>query len=298
VQIVAGVAQAIALLAGLLREDGIGSVAVEDPGSLGARQQLEAWNVRTRPVRVDDEGVDVGLLTASGERVVMATPAHQFPTGVVLSGPRRRDLSAWAQAGGLIVEDDYDAEHRYDRPPVAALRATLADHVYYAGSVSKTLAPALRLGWVLAPPRWRERLAALKRDTDLGSATLPQLVLAHLMARGDLERHLRRARRRHRQRRDATVAALARHLPGVRIQGAAAGLHLTVLLPEGVVDTAVAADGLAAGVKVHPLTWHRIEDGPPGLVLGYAASSAADIERGIETLARVLPGPTRPRLAI
>lgn len=293
VQVVGGVAQAIALFAHLLREDGTHAIAVEDPCSLGARQQLAAWGVRARGVPVDEDGIDVDALADTGERAVMTTPAHQFPTGVVLSGARRRELSAWAREGALVLEDDYDAEHRYDRPPVAALRATLPDHVYYAGSVSKTLAPALRLGWVLAPARMRPRLAALKRDSDLGSATVPQLVLARLMTGGDLERHLRRARHRHRERRDALIASLAAHLPCARVVGAAAGLHLTVLLPDGVDDLRVAGDCLALGVKVHPLTWHRLADGPPGLLIGYAATSPGVIDQGVATLAGVLGGRTR-----
>lgn len=292
VQVVGGVAQAIALFAHLTRESGTDTIAVEDPCSLGARQQLQAWGVRTRGVPVDGEGIDVDALTVTGAQAVMTTPAHQFPTGVVLSGTRRRQLSAWARTGGLVLEDDYDAEHRYDRPPVVALRATLPDHVYYTGSVSKTLAPALRLGWVLAPARVRPRLAALKRDSDLGSATVPQLVLARLMVGGDLERHLRRTRRRHRERRDALLESLAERLPGARVLGAAAGLHLTVLLPDGTDDLQVAADCLSLGVKVHPLTWHRLADGPPGLLIGYAASSPGVIDQGVATLARVLGGRT------
>ena len=158
----------------------------------------------------------------------MLTPAHQFPTGVVLDGARRRELRRWAQDGGLIIEDDYDAEHRYDRPPVPALRAALPDRVCYAGSVSKLLAPALRLGWLLVPPAYHEDLVAAKRRADLGNAVLPQLVLADLMGSGELEHHLRLLRKRHVRRRDAMIAAVGAHLPRARIHGAAAGLHLTV----------------------------------------------------------------------
>ena len=121
----------------------------------------------------------------------MLTPAHQFPMGVVLGGaPRRRDLQQWARDGGLIIEDDYDAEHRYDRPPVPALHAALPGPVCYAGSISKLLAPALRVGWILAPARYHDALVTAKRDADLGNAVLPQLVLAELMGSGELERHL------------------------------------------------------------------------------------------------------------
>jgi len=148
--VVAGVAQALALLARTLRAAGLSSVAVEDPGSLGARQQLQNWQLDTPPVPVDDCGLQVDQLRASGAEVVMLIPAHQFPMGVILDGARRRQLRQWARDGGLIIEDDYDAEHRYDRPPVPALRAALPGQVCYAGSISKLLAPALRVGWILA----------------------------------------------------------------------------------------------------------------------------------------------------
>jgi GntR family transcriptional regulator / MocR family aminotransferase len=189
--IVAGVSQAIGLLSLVLRADGITAVAVEEPGSLGVRQHLRNWQLDTPPVAVDAEGLRVDRLRATGARAVMVTPAHQFPTGAVLSGPRRQELMAWARAGGLVIEDDYDAEHRYDRPPVPALRAMLAGHVCYAGSVSKLLAPALRLGWVLPPPPYRTALMTAKRNADLGNAALPQLVLARLIDSGELERQLR-----------------------------------------------------------------------------------------------------------
>ena len=221
-------AQALALLARTLRAAGLPSVAVEDPGSLGARQQLQSWQLDTVPVPVDDRGLQVNQLRASGAAAVMLTPAHQFPMGVVLDGARRRDLQQWARDGGLIIEDDYDAEHRYDRPPVPALHAALPGQVCYAGSISKLLAPALRVGWMLAAGAISRPLVTAKRDADLGNAVLPQLVLAELMGSGELERHLRFLRRRHVRRRDAMIGAVAAHLPEARVHGAAAGLHLTL----------------------------------------------------------------------
>ena len=188
--IVAGVAQAIGLIAQVLGNEGVHEIAVEDPGSLGARQHLQSWHARTPPIPVDVDGVRVDELRRQGSPAVLLTPAHQFPTGVVLGGERRRDLLRWAHEGGLIIEDDYDAEHRYDRPPVAALRSMLAD-ICYTGSVSKLLAPSLRVGWMLAPPKYRDAVVAAKRFADLGNAVLPQLVLAHLMDSGELERQLR-----------------------------------------------------------------------------------------------------------
>ncbi|MEW2398706.1 PLP-dependent aminotransferase family protein [Streptomyces sp. NPDC046862] len=297
VLVVAGTAQALALIGQVLREDGVEEIAVEEPGSLGVRQHLQRQGLRTPPVPVDGQGVRVSELRAEG--AVLLTPAHQFPTGVVLGGARRRELMRWAGEGGLIVEDDYDAEHRYDRPPVPALRAMLPERVCYAGSVSKVLAPALRTGWVVAPPRYRDALVAAKRFADLGNPALPQLVLARLMESGELERHLRQLRHRHRRRRDAMIVAIRDHLPGAVVHGAAAGLHLLITFggPDGTAaarrrkefaDTELAAASLARGVKVHPLSWHRQRPGPPGLLLGYAASPATAVAEGVATLGEVL----------
>ncbi|WP_420123056.1 aminotransferase class I/II-fold pyridoxal phosphate-dependent enzyme [Nakamurella sp.] len=293
--VVAGVAQALALLCWVLARRGIGEIAVEDPGSRGARQQLADWGARTVPIPVDNEGLRVDRLAATGTPAVLVSPAHQFPMGVVLSGARRRELAAWADAGGLIIEDDYDAEHRYDRPPVDAIKAARPDGTCYAGSVSKILAPALRLGWLVPPDGLYDEVVAAKQQADLGSPVLAQLVLADLMESGRLEAHLRSVRRRHRLRRDAMIAALGRHLPAATVHGAAAGLHLTVSFdgpPDrgALDDRALAARALAAGVKVQPLSWHRVAPGPPGLVLGYAASPAGQLEDAIARLADVAGG--------
>ncbi|GAA3722164.1 PLP-dependent aminotransferase family protein [Spinactinospora alkalitolerans] len=288
VLVVAGVAQALGLLAEVLRHDGISEVAVEDPGSLGARQHLRSRGLVAPPVPVDSEGIRVDALRAQGAPAVLLTPAHQFPTGVVLGGGRRRELMRWAGEGGLVIEDDYDAEHRYDRPPVPALRSMLAEHVCYAGSVSKLLAPALRVGWVLAPPKYRDALVAAKRHADLGNAVLPQMVLARLMESGEMERHLRLLRRRHRRRRDAMIDAIRTHLPDAVVHGAAAGLHLMITFDAGFADADLAAASLARGVKVHPLSWHGRRPDRPGLVLGYAASTPTAIGEGVATLADVL----------
>jgi GntR family transcriptional regulator/MocR family aminotransferase len=285
VVIVAGVAQALGLLAQVLRADGITQVAVEDPGSLGVRQTLVNCGLETPPVEVDSSGLRVDSLIASGVDAVMLTPAHQFPTGVILDGDRRRQLMRW---GGLIIEDDYDAEHRYDRPPVPALRAMLAEQVCYAGSVSKLLAPALRIGWVLVPSRYRDAVVAAKRNADLGNAALPQLVLAELMSSGELERQLRFLRRRHIRRRDAMISAVRTHLPGAVVHGAAAGLHLMITFDADFADVDLAAAALAQGVKVQPLSWHCQRPHQPGLIMGYAANPPTEIAEGIRILGQVV----------
>ncbi|MEV4005950.1 PLP-dependent aminotransferase family protein, partial [Actinomadura sp. NPDC049753] len=289
--VVAGTAQALGLVARVLAREGIDRIAVEDPGSLGVRQHLAHWGMTTPPVPVDTAGIRVDRLHATGAPAVLLTPAHQFPTGAVLGGDRRRDLTRWAAAGGLVIEDDYDAEHRYDRPPVPALRSMLPDRAFYLGSVSKLLAPALRTGWILPPPQHLDAVIAEKRFADLGNAALPQLVLAELMNSGEMERILRLLRRRHRRRRDTMIEAIAAHLPTAAVHGAAAGLHLTITFPgrPGTLhDTALAAAALEHGVKTHPLSWHAQRPHPPGLVLGYAAVPASAITDAIAALARAL----------
>ena len=226
--VVTGVAQALALLARVLRD--LGEIAVEDPGSRGAREELAYWGLRPVPVPVDEHGLRVDAL--GDLRAVLLTPAHQFPTGVVLAPRRRRDLLDWAAgADALIVEDDYDAEYRYDRAPVPALQASAPGLVAYAGSTSKTLAPGMRLGWLIPPRRLHADLVEAKHASDLGSPALPQLVLARLIASGELEQHIRLVRKRQRSRRDALLRALREHLPAARVQGIAAGLHLLITFP-------------------------------------------------------------------
>ncbi len=294
--IVAGVAQAMALLAQRLRAAGLSRIGVEDPGSRGARDELAHWGLRSVPVPVDEHGLDVAALARSGARAVLLTPAHQFPTGVVLAPPRRRALLDWAAAGGLVIEDDYDAEYRYDRAPVPAVQASGPDRVAYTGSTSKTLAPGMRLGWLIPPARLHADLVAAKHASDLGSPALPQLVLAQLIASGELDRHVRQVRARQRGRRDTLLAALREQLPGARVQGVPAGLHLLITFPDlpagpddtGPDDTELASRLQQDGVLVHPLSWHRVASGPPGVVLGYAAHSPDQLRDAAGRIARAV----------
>jgi GntR family transcriptional regulator / MocR family aminotransferase len=285
--VVNGVAQGLALIAQVLARRGVTTVGYEDPGSRGTRDQLERWGLSLEPVPVDDRGLDVDSLAATAVGTVFVTPAHQYPTGVVLAPERRRALLEWARTadGRLVIEDDYDAEHRYDRAPVAALAAVAPEHVVHVGSVSKTLAPALRLGWVVAPRDVREELVVRKQWSDITTPALGQLALAELITSGGFERHLRKVRARQRDRRDALLEAVRLHLPGTRVHGVAAGLHLLVGLPDGVDDAAVAERALTAGVAVQPLSHHRLRPGPPGLVLGYAATTPDRLREGVRLLA-------------
>jgi GntR family transcriptional regulator/MocR family aminotransferase len=288
--IVAGVAQSLALLAQTLTAAGRTAIAVEDPGSRGASDELAHWGLHPVPVATDEHGMNIDELDGTGLDAVLLTPAHQFPTGVVLSPVRRRALLGWMRDARLVIEDDYDAEHRYDRMPVRALQATAPDHVAHTGSTSKTLAPGMRLGWLIPPRRLHAELVAARHASDLGSPAVPQLVLAHLVASGEYDSHLRLVRNRQRQRRDAVLAALAEYLPEAQVQGVAAGLHLLITLPgrHGRADTQLAEAIRHRGVLVHPLSWHRHRPGPPGLILGYAAQPPDRLREAVRRMAVAL----------
>jgi GntR family transcriptional regulator/MocR family aminotransferase len=292
--VVTGVAQGLALMAQWLNAQGRTGIAVEDPGSRGAHDELAYWGLRPCPVPVDEHGLNTADLAATGLSAALITPAHQFPTGVVLAPERRRELLDWAAVvDALIIEDDYDAEYRYDRAPVPALQASSPAHVAYAGSTSKTLAPGLRLGWLIPPARLHAYLVEAKHAADLGSPALPQLVLARLIATGELAQHIRQVRKRQRARRDALLAAVREHLPGACVQGVAAGLHLLITFPDlagDLRDTDLAERLLRAGVLVHPLSWHRRLAGAPGLVLGYAAHTPDQLREAARQIARAARG--------
>jgi GntR family transcriptional regulator/MocR family aminotransferase len=221
----------------------------------------------------------------------MVTPAHQCPTGVALAPARRAALLEWAAAGeGFVIEDDYDAEFRYDRMPLAALQGLAPDRVIYLGTVSKTLAPALRLGWLVLPPALVELVAQQRVLADHGAPTLDQVALARLIDSGAYDRHLRQARRINRTRRDALVEAVRRHLPGSRVTGLAAGLHATVRLPREVDGAALTRAAVAHSLGVYPLAFAYMR--PPargdGLILGYANLAEEQIDEGVRLLAQVL----------
>ncbi len=283
--VTAGVTQGIVLLARVLREQGHARLAVEDPGFHLHRWSVERAGLEPVAVRVDAEGLDVDALAATGVRTVLVTPAHQMPTGVVLSPSRRADLLAWAdEVDGLVIEDDYDAEYRFDRDPVGALQGVDPQRVACAGSASKTLANALRLGWLVVPERLARAVAWERVAVDGGAPVLEQLALADLLERGEIDRHLRRTRRLYRRRRDVLVGALGEHLPCARIMGAAAGLHATILLPESLDEQRVLTELRASGVACQALGELRVAPGPPGLVLGYAHLSEEAIGRAVAAL--------------
>jgi GntR family transcriptional regulator/MocR family aminotransferase len=262
-----GVAEAVALVARVLRASGAGRVAVEDPSHPGTRELMAHGGLELVPVPVDADGVDVAAIAAAGVDAALVTPAHQSPTGVVLGPARRAALAGWARAtGGLVIEDDYDAEYRYDRHPVGALQGLAPDNVVHVHSVSKSLAPALRMGWAALPARLVGAVVDEKRLSDLGSPVLEQLTLAAFLEHGDLDRHLRRTRPAYRRRRDALLATLT----GLEVEGVAAGLHMLVRLPSGRSEDEAVAAAAARGVAVDALGPQvAAVPRPPALLLGY-----------------------------
>jgi len=287
-----GYAQGLSLTLRALAHRGSRIVAYEDPGGPGtARAAAETSGLTAVPVPVDAGGVDVAALDAGGARAVIVTPAHQWPTGVVLAPERRHALIAWAQRrDAYIIEDDYDAEFRYDREPVGSLQGLAADRVISVGTVSKSLAPALRLGWLLCPPALIEPLTDLKRIADRGSPALDQLALARLVESGRYDRHLRRMRTTYAARRTALVTALAQHAPAVRLSGLAAGFHAVAHLPAGVEEPAVVAAARERGVGLYGMSECRTSTcpTPPQLVLGFGNVTERAITEGIGAVAELL----------
>ena len=285
--ITSGFTQALALIVRALKARGIDAIAVEDPCFGFHREGISVAGLRPVPIPVDEDGLQVDRLAQAQVSAVLLSPAHSYPSGAVLSPPRRSALVAWARArDALIVEDDYDAEFRYDRAPVGALQGLAPEHVLYAGCASKTLSPALRLGWVAAPPHLRDELVREKVFNDMGGALLEQLAFARFLEGGGFARHLRRVRPVYRRRRDAVIEALSAHAGAARATGAAAGLHLFVRLPDGCDEQALLERAKAGGVLVEPAAWHFADsaNAPPALVLGYGALGEAAIRRGIEIL--------------
>ncbi|MEU6680011.1 PLP-dependent aminotransferase family protein [Streptomyces sp. NPDC046925] len=283
-----GVAQATALLGFVLHARGVRTVGVEDPGSPQHGELFASAGVATVPVPVDDEGADIGVLREHGLRAVVTTPAHQFPLGIGYSARRRAGLLDWARSvDGLIIEDDYDGDFRYDRAPVGALQGLDPEHVAYTGSVSKSLAPGLRLGWLLVPESLTDEVVARKRMMDLGNPALDQALLARFVERGDYDRQLRRCQRAYRERRDALVAALDTYFPGTEVTGIAAGLHVIARLPgRWGPQEAFLRRAAAAGVALRPLSDYGSASGPGVcLVLGYAHLTPARIAEGMRLVA-------------
>jgi len=293
--IVAGFRQGLNFTLAALARHGLQRIGLENPGPRDQGLLARRAGLEPVPVAVDEHGLNVRSLRDSGARAVLCTPAHQCPTGVALGPARRRELVAWAEdVDGVVIEDDYDAEFRYDRQPVGSLQGLDPSRVIALGSVSKTLAPTIRLGWVLAPRRFLGAIVDEKRLGSRGVPGLDQEALALLMKTGRFDRHLRRARDVYRSRRDVlkdeVELAFGRH----RLLGLEAGCHAVLRLPDGSDEGEVARTAAALGVRVNPLGHYRFEraDGssdplphPPSLVLGFGNVDQERIRRGVRLLA-------------
>jgi GntR family transcriptional regulator / MocR family aminotransferase len=293
--VTSGYSQGLALVCRALAGRGGRAVAIEDPSNIEQRAIVARAGLEPVPVPVDDGGVVVDALGRAD--AVVVTPAHQHPTGVLMAPGRRAALCAWLrERDAIAIEDDYDAEYRYDRAAVGALQGLEPERVVYAGSASKTLAPALRLGWLAVPAALMEAVRDEKALADRGTPRIDQLAFADFLARGELDRHLRRMRARYRARRDAMISALAEELPEAEVLGIAAGLHVTVRLPGD--EAAVREEAARRRIALETMRDFRPpeDDGMVTLMLGYAAVPEPAIRAGVRELAAAirLPG-TRPR---
>ncbi|MBO8193998.1 PLP-dependent aminotransferase family protein, partial [Streptomyces oryzae] len=303
--ICAGFAQGIALLARAVP----GAIAVEEYGLPFHRELLEPVT-RTRPLPVDAHGARTQLLDADPEfadvRAALLTPAHQYPLGVPLHPDRRAAVVEWAgRTGGLVLEDDYDGEFRYDRNPVGALQGLDPERVVYLGTASKALAPALRLAWMVLPDRLVEPVLAAKTPAEWTTGTLDQLTLADFLDCGAYDRHVRAMRHRYRARRDRLVGQLAARVPAARATGIAAGLHAVLRLPPGVTEPAALRTLQQADVALDPLSaFHHpaapTDAQPPSLVVGYGTPAEHAYAAALDALCGALArcgqasGPTPP----
>ncbi len=271
-----------------------GPLAVEAYGLGFHRSLMAAASVRTVPIEVDEQGARTEELT-SGARAVLLTPAHQFPTGGPLASGRRAAAVEWARGrGGLVLEDDYDGEFRYDREPVGAVQGLDPEHVIYLGSVSKSLSPAVRLGWMVLPGHLVDAVVGVKGEREAWASALDQLTLAEFLRSGQYDRHVRRMRQRYRGRRDRLVSVLAERAPHVFVSGIAAGLHAVLRLPART-EAGTLARAARAGVAVDGLSAFRHPDAGAspheGLVVGYAAPAEHAYGTALDALCSVLPAP-------
>ena len=296
VLVTAGYQQGLRLFCQLVRGRGAHRIAVEDPGYPVASWTIESEGLEVVPVPIDDEGIDVDALAAADPDAAVVTPAHALPLGAVLAPGRRRQLVAWARRrGALLLEDDYDAELRYDRGPAGTLQGLAPDVVVLAGTVSKTLAPALRLGWLLLPAELAPLAVAARTMADGGGPRIDEWALADFIAGGNFDRHVRAARQRYRGKRAVLLEELAGALPAARVRGIAAGLHVVLELPPGSEEADVVERAKADGVHFQGLaTFSRAHPQPPSLVLGYGLPSERQIRQAVATISGAVAASASP----
>jgi GntR family transcriptional regulator/MocR family aminotransferase len=285
-----GYQQGLRIFCRLIRSRGGRRVAVEDPGYPVAAWTIESEGLDAVPVRIDERGIDVDAVVAGEVDAAVVTPAHSMPLGVALAPERRRELAAWArQRGALVLEDDYDAELRYDRVPTGCLQGLAPDVVVLAGSVSKTLAPSLRLGWLCLPGGLVAEATALRASFDGGGNRFTEIAFAELLASGAFDRHVRVCRQRYRGKRSLLLDAVSASLPTARLGGIAGGLHAVLELPPGTEERSVIDEAARAGVKVQGLG-HYTLDHPrrPSLVIGYGPPSDRELRRAVAVIAEAV----------
>jgi GntR family transcriptional regulator/MocR family aminotransferase len=297
VVVTSGWCQGRTLLCHALASMGARRIAIEDPSHNEVRLSAATAGLELVPIPVDGEGLRVDMLEQTAVDAVLMTPAHQYPTGAVMSGARRGALLEWLRRREAIaVEDDYDAEYRYDRAPVGALQGMDPERIVYAGTASKTLAPAMRLGWMVVPPRLLDAVQREQRQVDFGVSRIEQHAFADFLSRGELDRHLRRMRARYRARRDALVEALIEALPEVRVHGIRAGLHVMVQLRAGDRGRVIRDEAARRGIALTALSDYYLEwaDDSSMLLLGYGRSTEAVIRAGVRELAAAVRATRHP----
>jgi GntR family transcriptional regulator/MocR family aminotransferase len=291
VMVTCGYSQGLDLVCRTLVHGGAKRIAFEDPSYPEQKELARRAGLEPVAVAVDEHGIRVDELARTGADAVVLTPAHQHPTGVVLSGERRTELLAWLREHDAIaIDDDYDAEYRYDRAAVGALQGLDPERIVYAGSASKTLAPALRIGWLVLPTSLVEPVREGKRLGDHQTDRVEQHAFADFLVRGELDRHLRRMRGSYRTRRDALVHALAEELPETALSGIAAGLHATVRLPDTDDEAAIVGEARRRRIEVGPMAenWADPAGRPPTLLLGYGQIQEAAIRPAVRALAEAI----------
>ncbi|QRP48643.1 PLP-dependent aminotransferase family protein [Amycolatopsis sp. FDAARGOS 1241] len=292
--ICAGFTQGLHLLAQTLHARGARTVALEDPGLPHRAPILRQAGLAVLPVPVDADGILVDRLPEQGVDAVLTTPAHQFPTGAIMAPARREAVLAWAgRCGAIVVEDDYDGEFRFDRRAVGCLQGRAPDRVVYLGSTSKSLAPAVRLGWLVTPAGLHAELLPNKFLADHGSPTLDQLALAHLVEAGDYDRHIRAARTRYRTARQALEQAITRHGVPLQLTGTPAGVQTLATQLDDTHPDQLTARARALGIAFDSITRYQLnpDANPRGVVIGYGNIAPHAIDEAIALLATVTDGP-------